>query len=108
MSVLLYESRDNVATITINRPEKRNPLSHEVCVLLREAWQRFNAGDDRVAVLTGAGGSFSVGADLVDLPKAFWECVPGIGVQVEKPLVAAVSGWCVGGAVVLLMMADVA
>ncbi len=108
MSVLLYESRDNVATITINRPEKRNPLSHEVCVQLRDAWHRFNASDDRVAVLTGAGNSFSVGADLVDLPKAFWECVPGIGVQVEKPLVAAVSGWCVGGAVVLLMMADVA
>ena len=108
MSVLLYESRDHVATITINRPEKRNPLSHEVCVQLKEAWQRFNASDDRVAVLTGAGGSFSVGADLVDLPKAFWECVPGIGVPVEKPVVAAVSGWCVGGAVVLLMMADVA
>jgi enoyl-CoA hydratase/carnithine racemase len=108
MSVLLYESRDNVATITINRPEKRNPLSHEVCVQLRDAWHRFNASDDRVAVLTGAGTSFSVGADLVDLPKAFWECVPGIGVPVEKPLVCAVSGWCVGGALVLLMMADVA
>ncbi len=108
MSVLLYESRDNVATITINRPEKRNALSDEVCVKLREAWQRFNASDDRVAILTGAGASFSVGADLVDLPKAFWQCVPGIGVEVEKPLVAAVSGWCVGGAIVLVMMADVA
>jgi len=108
MSVLLYESRDHVATITINRPEKRNPLSHEVCVQLKAAWQRFNESDDRVAVLAGAGGSFSVGADLVDLPKAFWECVPGIGVPVEKPIVAAISGWCVGGAVVLLMMADVA
>ena len=108
MSVLVYESRDYVATITINRPEKRNPLSHEVCVQLRDAWHRFNASDDRVAVLTGAGASFSVGADLVDLPKAFWESVPGIGVPVEKPIVAAVSGWCVGGAVVLVMMADLA
>ena len=108
MSVLLYESHDNVATITINRPEKRNPMSDEVCVKLRDAWQRFNASDDRVAIITGAGASFSVGADLVDLPKAFWECVPGIGVPVDKPIVAAVSGWCVGGAVVLLMMADLA
>ena len=39
MSVLLYESRDNIATITINRAEKRNPLSHEVCVQLRDAWR---------------------------------------------------------------------
>jgi enoyl-CoA hydratase/carnithine racemase len=108
MSVLLYESHDNVATITINRPEKRNPMSDEVCVKLRDAWQHFNASDDRVAIITGAGASFSVGADLVDLPKAFWECVPGIGVPVDKPIVAAVSGWCVGGAVVLLMMADLA
>jgi enoyl-CoA hydratase/carnithine racemase len=77
-------------------------------VQLREAWLRFNASDDRVAILTGAGTSFTVGADLVDLPKAFWECVPGLGVPVDKPVVAAVSGWCVGGGVVLLMMADVA
>jgi len=108
MSVLLYESQDGIATITINRPEKRNAMSDEVCVKLHEAWHRFNASDDRVALLAGAGTSFSVGADLVDLPKAFWQCVPGIGVPVEKPIVAAVSGWCVGGAVVLLMMADVA
>ena len=53
MSVLVYESRDNVATITINRPEKRNPLSHEVCVKLRDAWHQFNASDDRVAVQVG-------------------------------------------------------
>jgi enoyl-CoA hydratase len=108
MSVVLYESRDNIATITLNRADKRNAMSHTLCVELRDAWKRFNASDDRVAVLTGAGASFSVGADLVELPQAFWQCVPGIGVILEKPLVAAVSGWCVGGAVVLVMMADIA
>ncbi|HEY5896173.1 MAG TPA: enoyl-CoA hydratase-related protein [Burkholderiales bacterium] len=109
MSVLLYESKDQIATITINRPDKRNALSEEVCVKLREAWQRFSSGDDRVAIITGAGDlAFSGGADLADLPKAFWQCVPGIGVQVEKPVIAALSGWCVGGGVVLAMMADLA
>lgn len=109
MSVLLYESKDHIATITINRPEKRNALSDEVCVKLREAWQRFQSGNDRVAILTGAGDlAFSGGADLVDTPKAFWQCVPGIGVQVDKPVIAALSGWCVGGGVVLVMMADIA
>ena len=109
MSVLLYQSHDHVATITINRPEKRNAMSEEVCVKLRDAWQRFQSGDDRVAVITGAGdAAFSGGADLVDTPKAFWQCVPGLGVQVDKPIVAAISGWCVGGAAVLVMMADIA
>ena len=108
MSVLVYESHENIATITINRPDKRNAMSDEVCVKLRDAWHRFNDSDDRVAILTGAGASFSVGADLVDLPKAFWQCVPGLGVPVDKPVVAAVSGWCVGGGVVMVMMADIA
>jgi len=109
MSVLLYDSRDGVAIITINRAEQRNALSHEVCVRLRDAWQRFQDSDDRVAVITGAGdAAFSVGADLRDLPKAFWQCVPGIGVEVDKPIVAAITGWCVGGALVLAMMADIA
>jgi enoyl-CoA hydratase len=109
MSVLLYESRDHIATITINRPEKRNALSEEVCVKLRDAWQRFASSEDRVAIITGAGeAAFSGGADLIDTPKAFWQCVPGLGVPVDKPVIAALSGWCVGGAVVLVMMADFA
>jgi len=109
MSVVLYESSDDIATITLNRPEKRNAMSEEVCVLLREAWQRFASSDDRVAILTGAGEvAFTGGADLVDTPKAFWQCVPGLGVPVEKPIIAALSGWCVGGGVVLVMMADMA
>jgi len=109
MSVLTYESRDQIATITINRPDKRNALSEEVCVRLRDAWQRFQQGEDRVAILTGAGdAAFSGGADLVGTPKAFWQCVPGLGVELDKPVIAAISGWCVGGAIVLVMMADIA
>ena len=109
MSVVLYESKDQVATITLNRPAKRNAISEEMCVALRDAWRRFAAGGDRVAVLTGAGeAAFSGGADLLAPPKAFWQCVPGIGVELEKPVIAALSGWCVGGGVVLAMMADMA
>ena len=109
MSVVLYESRDQIATITINRPDKRNAVTEEVSVRLREAWQRFNASDDRVVILTGAGdAAFCGGADLSDLPKAFWQCVPGVGVPMDKPLIAAVSGWCVGGGLVFAMMADMA
>lgn len=62
---LLYARRDAVATVTINRPDARNALSHEVVVELRAAFEeaRGDAGV-RVIVLTGAGTVFSAGADL--------------------------------------------
>ena len=109
MSTVLYDSSDRIATITIDRPAKRNAIDEALCQRLREAWQRFAAGDDRVAIVTGAGeAAFCAGADLNDTPKAFWQCVPGLGVPLDKPVVAAISGWCVGGGLVIAMMADLA
>jgi enoyl-CoA hydratase len=103
---VLYESTEQIATITINRPDKRNAINGEVAEALRQAWIRFNASDDRVAILTGAGDrAFSVGADLEDAPE-FWRCTPGVAVPVEKPVIAALSGWCIGGAVCLVTFAD--
>src|SRR5690606_12792994 len=67
--------------------------------------KRLQASDDRVAILTGAGDkAFSVGADLHDQPKdpELWECMPGVGVDVDKPLIAAVAGHCVGAAFCLV------
>lgn len=107
MSVVTYESIDSIAVITINRPEKRNALSVQVVEELAAAWQRLNAGDDRVAVLTAAGdAAFSVGADLNDIPHDLWRAVPGIGVEVEKPIVGAVAGWVVGGGFVFANQCD--
>lgn len=109
MSVVLYESSERIATITLNRPARRNAVDEEMCRQLREAWERFAAGDDRVAIVTGAGdAAFCAGADLADTPKAFWQCVPGLGVPLDKPVIAALSGWCVGGGLVIAMMADLA
>ncbi len=105
-AVVTYRSRDRIAIITINRPEKRNVLTHEVGEGLRAAWLRLNEADDRVGVLTGAGDkAFSAGADLGDPPEV-WRFTPGIGVAVEKPIIAAVDGWCIGGAVVLVQFCD--
>lgn len=109
MSPVLYESKDRVAIITINRSAKRNAINEEVCAGLREAWLRLAAGEDRVAVLTGAGdAAFSSGVDLSDPPKALARCLPNVGVELEKPVIAAVSGWCVGGAMLFVMLADLA
>ena len=103
-----YESNNHIALITINRPERLNAINEEVEVGLANAWRKFNSNNDRVAVLTGAGDkAFSVGKDLEY--KAFPEYrrfVPGCDIEVRKPIIAAVSGWCIGGAITLVQMAD--
>jgi enoyl-CoA hydratase len=102
---VIYESRDDIAVITLNRPNL-NILTVELGEALRQAWLRFNASNDRVAILTGAGEkAFTAGADLGDLPE-IWRFSPGTGVEVEKPIIAAVDGWCVGGGVVLVQFCD--
>ncbi len=109
--IVLYDSAERVATITLNRPEKLNALSNAVVAELRDALIHFEAGDDRVAVLTGAGErAFSAGADLRDPPRdpELWECMPGVGVPVSKPIIAAVAGHCVGGACCLVEFSTLA
>jgi enoyl-CoA hydratase/carnithine racemase len=104
---VLYESIDKVAVITFNRPDKLNALNQEVCDLMVDFWHRFNAGDDRVAILTGNGRAFTSGADLKDGGE-IWPYTPGVGVEVAKPIIAAVNGLAVGGGVVLVQFADLA
>ncbi|MCZ6643373.1 MAG: enoyl-CoA hydratase-related protein [Gammaproteobacteria bacterium] len=102
-----YESSDRIATVTINRPEKMNALNEEVIQGLRGAWIRFAESDDRVAILHAAGDrAFSVGADITSAPKEMWQGVPSVGVPLSKPVIAAVHGWCIGGAYVIVQMCD--
>jgi enoyl-CoA hydratase/carnithine racemase len=104
--VVGYEARGPVALITIRRPAKRNAINARVALDLQAAWSRFEAGPERVAVIAGEGDTaFSSGADVSDLPE-LWRCIPGIGATVEKPVIAATSGYCIGGAIVLVQMCD--
>ena len=105
IEVVSYEVRDRVALITIRRPEKRNAINAQVALDLQAAWERFEAGDERVALIAGEGDHFSAGADVTDLPE-LPRCIPTIGATVEKPVIAAVSGYCIGGAIVLVQMCD--
>ncbi|MCA6125961.1 enoyl-CoA hydratase/isomerase family protein [Bradyrhizobium sp. WSM 1704] len=107
MTLVRYESADHVATITMARAEKHNALNNALCTELRDAWLRFRDSGDRVAVLASSEEKyFSVGADVADLPANMWHAVPGLGVELDKPVIAATSGWVVGGAFVLVQMAD--
>ncbi len=104
--VVTYESADRIATITLNRPDKMNAINPAVTDGLAEAWARFNGSGERVAILAAAGPNFSAGADINDLPTELWKAVPGAGVFVEKPVIAAVRGWCIGGGLALVQNLD--
>ena len=107
MTLVRYESKDHVATITMDRASSHNALNNALCDELREAWLRFRDSDDRVAVLASCEEAyFCVGADVKDLPVNMWHAVPGLGVDLDKPVIAATSGWVVGGGFVLVQMAD--
>lgn len=110
-SVVTYKSEGRIAHIQLNRPEKLNALSNQLVAELRDAFEAFQASEDRVAILSAAGDrAFSVGADLKDPPRDpdLWECMPGTGVFVDKPIIGAVHGYCVGGAYCLIQFCDLA
>lgn len=105
--VVTYQSEDGIAIVTINRADKMNALNEDVIQGLNAAWQRLEISDDRVAVLHAAGDkAFSVGADIKNPPAEMWEGVPSVGVNVSKPIIAALHGWCIGGAYVIVQMCD--
>ena len=67
-SFIRYELTDRVATITIDRPEKRNAMTYAMLGDFTDALARAAGDDDaRVVILTGSGGSFCAGTDLADL-----------------------------------------
>ena len=107
-TLLRYDSQDGVAVLTIDRPEKRNALSGALCEELRAAWDRFRTSPtDRVAVLTGSGNdAFTAGADLNDLPENFMDALPGVTCDIDKPVIAAVAGHCVGAGVTIVALCD--
>jgi enoyl-CoA hydratase/carnithine racemase len=105
--LVTYQSDDQIATITISRADRTNALNEDVIVGLQQAWLHLEQSDDRVAVLHAAGDrAFSVGADVKDPPKEMWQGVPSIGATTSKPVIAAVHGWCIGGAYVIVQMCD--
>lgn len=104
-----YACENHVAVITMNKADRMNRLDPEIVDGLNQCWKRFMADDDaRVAVLTGAGEkAFSAGADLKNVPHDLYRAIPSIGVPVDKPVIGAVAGWCIGGGMVLTTMCDI-
>jgi len=105
--VLVEDNADGTTLITINRPERRNAICAETALSLQRAFWAFErSATQKAAVITGAGNeAFSGGADTGNFPE-LWRCIPTVGFETNKPIISAVGGWCVGGALVLSMMCD--
>jgi enoyl-CoA hydratase/carnithine racemase len=105
---ILYQSKDRIAVITLNRPEKLNAMNPDMWGALEATWQRFINSDDRVAILTGAGDkAFCVGADLESDSLEVWRSIPGCIVDIDKPVISAVFGHCLGGGLGLVQHSDI-
>jgi E-phenylitaconyl-CoA hydratase len=116
---VLYDVKDKVAYITLNRPEVMNAMDMETFQLLSEAWCDIRDNPDIwVALITGAGSkAFTAGIDLKStIPHQpekyeFWLTQKGQllnrGLEVWKPVIAAVNGYCLAGGMTLLLATDI-
>mgnify|MGYP003146409100 CR=1 FL=1 len=118
MSIDFDLSPEGIATVTINRPEAMNALDADHYKALSDAWIEVRDNRDvRVAIVTGAGDkSFCAGADLksVVTVQPDWadnwltqrDQLLNRGLEVWKPVIAAVNGYCLGGGVTMLYGTD--
>ena len=117
-STIIYEKKDRIAKITLNRPQVLNAISPQLLLELEEALKDI-ANDDtvRVVVLTGAGQAFSAGVDIKGMDESrpdssvatrkrlameVIEAIESLG----KPVIAAVNGYCLTGALELATACD--
>jgi enoyl-CoA hydratase/carnithine racemase len=113
-----YELDEHVATISYSRPDALNAINAELRQDLNDAFARFRDEQDAwVAIVTGRGRAFCVGADLKDgagsagvFAGTFWE-KPTLnsfesGWEIYKPVIAAVNGYCLGYGLTLVSWCD--
>jgi enoyl-CoA hydratase/carnithine racemase len=129
---IIYSVEDSIATITLNRPERMNALTHELEAELHRTFDRADADRAvRVIILTGAGRAFCAGYDQSQTDKSgsrhtdpkgksladfieFWQRTDAGRValwthmwQLGKPVIAAVNGWAMGGGFWYQLAADI-
>lgn len=121
MPYVRYETQDRVTTVTLDRPDRKNPLTFESYAELRDYFRALkNDTSVKAIVLTGAGGNFCSGGDVRDIigpltqrsPEQLLEFTQMTGDLVKamracpQPVVAAVDGICAGAGAILAMASD--
>jgi enoyl-CoA hydratase/carnithine racemase len=118
----LWDFEQGVATVTLNRPERKNPLTFESYAELRDTFRALvYAREVKAVVIAGAGGNFSSGGDVHEIIGPLTEMgMPGLldftrmtGDLVKtmracpQPIIAAMDGVCVGAGAILAMASDI-
>lgn len=119
MSDINVTIRDRIAVVTLNRPDVRNAMKLSMWQDIASLFVRFGRDDNvRAIILTGAGGNFSVGADVSEFAKvrsniaqskAYEVAVDASSdaiASVPKPVIAVLEGYCLGGSCHLSMSCD--
>jgi enoyl-CoA hydratase len=105
-----FEKRGPVAVITLDRPDRRNAVDRATAAELYEAARRFESdGDARVLVVSGRDEAFCAGADLKVLDNDVESVGGPMGftrLRFEKPVIAAIEGWCVAGGIEIALCCD--
>jgi enoyl-CoA hydratase len=113
--MILVETRGRVGLITLNRPQAMNALKNQLMNEVMDALEAFDADDDIGAmVITGNEKAFAAGADIKEMSgrsaremqEADHVAVFGRIRSVEKPVIAAVSGWALGGGCEIALSCD--
>jgi len=116
-----WEVKDRVATVTLNRPERKNPLTFQSYAELRDTFHKLQYADDvRTVIVTGEGGNFCSGGDVheiigplvkmeMDELLAFTRMTGSLVKEMRncpQPIIAAVDGICTGAGAIIAMVSD--
>ena len=111
--LVLVDVADGIMTVTLNRPQAKNAANRAVAEGIAAAMDELDSNDDiRVAIITGAGGSFCAGMDLKAFVSGELPMVEGRGfaglteAPPKKPLIAAVEGFALAGGLELMISCD--